>query len=549
MAATPTIGQYLLDKLYAAGVAHIFGVPGDYILKFYDQIVQSPIQHVGTTREDTAAFAADGYARCRGLGALAVTYGVGALNVVNAVAGAHAESSPVVVISGAPGIREQREDPLIHHRFGPFTFQREIFDRITCAAAVLDDPAIAFRQIDRVLLAAQHHRRPVYVELPRDVVDLQGYPMPAEAFAAPSSDPAALEEAVTETVGLLERAKTPAILAGVELHRSGLQDTLAQLVDRLRVPIAATLTGKSVIGERHPAYLGVYEGAMGAEAARQRVESADLLLLLGVALNDVDLGVNTARLDPKHMVRANQGEVMIRHHRYPRVQLRDFVPLLLKKCGPQGRALPAGIPGPSAPGFPKHGAPMSIGRLIGRLNQALTPDMIVVCDTGDCLFAAVELRVHERTEFLASAFYTTMGFGMPAALGAAVARPDRRPLVLVGDGGFQMTGTELSTLVRIGSNAIVIVFNNGGYSTERFILDGPFNDIARWRFHRIGEVFEGVNGYEAATEDAFEKALQKSLATRDAASLIEVHLPPGEASPAMKRLALNLKERVAGQGS
>ncbi|MGH7898134.1 MAG: thiamine pyrophosphate-binding protein, partial [Candidatus Binatia bacterium] len=129
MASTPTIGQYLLDKLYGAGVAHIFGVPGDYVLKFYEQIVSSSIQHVGTTREDTAAFAADGYARCRGLGALAVTYGVGALNVVNAVAGAHAESSPVVVISGAPGVREQREDPLIHHRFGPFTFQREIFDR------------------------------------------------------------------------------------------------------------------------------------------------------------------------------------------------------------------------------------------------------------------------------------------------------------------------------------------------------------------------------------------------------------------------------------
>jgi indolepyruvate decarboxylase len=247
------------------------------------------------------------------------------------------------------------------------------------------------------------------------------------------------------------------------------------------------------------------------------------------------------------MVRANQGEVVIRHHRYPKVHLRDFVPLLIKKCGPQGRPRPTGIPGPEAPEFPKRGARMTIGRLVGRLNETLTPDMVVVCDTGDCLFAAVELRVHERTEFLASAFYTTMGFGVPAALGAAVARPDRRPLVLVGDGGFQMTGTELSTLARIGSNAIVIVLNNAGYSTERFILDGPFNDIAPWRYHRIGELFDGVNGYQAATEDAFEEALQKSLATRDAASLIEVHLPADEPSPAMKRLALNLKEKVAGQ--
>ncbi|MGH7899233.1 MAG: thiamine pyrophosphate-dependent enzyme, partial [Candidatus Binatia bacterium] len=420
-----------------------------------------------------------------------------------------------------------------------------IFDRITCASAVLDDPVIAFRQIDRVLRAAAQRRKPVYVELPRDVVDVAGYPMPAETLSAPASDSAALEEAVAETVGLLERAKTPAIIAGVELHRTNLQDALVELVDHLRLPIAATLTGKSVIGERHPAYLGVYEGAMGAEAARERIETADLLLLLGVALNDVDLGVNTAQLDPKSMVRANQGEVVIRHHRYPNVHLRDFVPLLIKKCGPQGRPLATGIAGPSAPEFPRPGARMSIGRLIGRLNEALAPDMVVVCDVGDCLFAAVELRVHERTEFLASAFYTTMGFGMPAALGAAVARPDRRPLVLVGDGGFQMTGTELSTLARIGSNAIVIVLNNKGYSTERFILDGPFNDIASWRFHKIGELFDGVTGYEAATEEEFENALAKSLATRDGTSLIEVHLPPDEPSPAMKRLALNLREKVA----
>src|SRR5262249_29134726 len=187
------------------------------------------------------------------------------------------------------------------------------------------------------------------------------------------------------------------------------------------------------------------------------------------------------------------------------------------------------------PGFRKTGVQTRIGRLIGRLNECLTPDMVVVCDVGDCLFAAVELRVYERTEFLASAFYTTMGFGMPAALGAAVARPDRRPLVLVGDGAFQMTGTELSTLARIRSNAIVVVFNNSGYSPERFILDGPFNDIAPWRFHRIGELFGDVAGYEATTEEAFDRAWRAAIATRDRPSLIEVRLEPSDPSPAMKR--------------
>ncbi len=151
-----TIGQYLLQRLFEAGARHVFGVPGDYILRFYDEITKSGIVHIGTTREDTAAFAADGYAPCQGIGALAVTYGVGALNVVNAMAGAHAESSPVVVISGAPGVREQQEDPLLHHRFGPFTFQREIFDRITSAALPVDGGGRRDRETGRALITPYH---------------------------------------------------------------------------------------------------------------------------------------------------------------------------------------------------------------------------------------------------------------------------------------------------------------------------------------------------------------------------------------------------------
>ncbi len=314
------------------------------------------------------------------------------------------------------------------------------------------------------------------------------------------------------------------------------------------MPIATKFTGKSVIGERHPAYLGIYEGAMGPESARKRVEAADMLLLLGVALNDVDLGVYTARLDPKLMVRANQGEVVIPPSSLSARSAARFHALLVR----EGRQCAGGHcrPGPRVqrrPDSRERRADGSRRRCYRGLNQGLTPDMVVVCDVGDCLFAAIELRVHERTEFLASAYYTTMGFGVPAALGAAVARPDRRPLVLVGDGAFQMTGTELSTLARIGSNAIVVVFNNAGYSTERFILDGPFNDIAPWRFHRIGELFGEIAGYETATEDAFEHALATALAIRDRPSLIEVRLSPSDPSPAMKRLAHNLRAKVEGR--
>jgi alpha-keto-acid decarboxylase len=543
-----TIGEYLLQRLHEAGARHMFGVPGDYILKFYELMSRGPVQHIGTTREDTAAFAADGYARCQGIGALAITYGVGALNVVNAVAGAYAESSPVVVISGAPGVQEQRDDPLLHHRFGPFTFQREIFDRITCATTVLDDPVTAFRQIDRTIAAARHERKPVYIELPRDRVTVSGHPLPpaAESMFVEKSDPAALDEAVTETLELLAEAIAPVLIAGVEVHRRGLQDALVDLVEHARLPIAATMTGKSVIGERHPAYIGVYEGAMSSEHTRNVVEHADLLIMLGVTLNDVDTGINTARIDPQRLVRASQGEVNIRYHRYPRVALGDFIGAFARRVSPRAGALPAQPPGDDSQPFPNPGQAMTTARLIARLNRALIPEMIVVSDVGDCLFAAIELRVRQRSEFLASAFYTTMGFGVPAALGAQVARPDSRALILVGDGAFQMTGTELSTHARLKLAPIVIVFNNSGYSTERYILDGPFNDIASWRFDRLGELFGPLQGYDAATEEAFETALTAAIDNVSCPTLINVHLSPHDPSPAMRRLSEHLGQLVNG---
>ncbi len=540
-----TIAEHLLLRLQEHGVHHVFGVPGDYVLRFYQLLSESPLTHIGTTREDTAAFAADGYARSQGMGAIAVTYGVGALSVVNAIAGANAESSPVVVISGAPGVAEQQTDPLIHHRFGPFTFQREIFQRITCATAVLDDPLTACREIDRTLEAARFHSRPVYIELPRDRVDTEGLPVPYEESLDPSSDSAALAEAVAETLAHLQQAQQPVIIAGVEAHRRGLQDALAELVLRAQVPVAATLTGKSVVGERHPAYLGIYEGAMGPEATRRYVESADMLLMLGVTLNDVDTGIYTAKLDPNCVIRASQNEVIIRHHRFAQVTLADFVRELATVTPQAQRAWPDVGTGMNAPGFPEQGRPLRIGRLIGHLNQSMPSDATLVSDTGDCLFAAIELRVHDRTEFLASAFYTTMGFAVPAALGAKIARPERRPVVLVGDGAFQMTGTELATSARLGLNTIVIVFNNAGYSTERYILDGPFNDIGEWRFERFGELCPNVEGFVVHTEEEFEKAWQSALQNQGFPTLINAHLPPDDPSPAMRRLTAHIKERIS----
>jgi indolepyruvate decarboxylase len=538
-----TIAHYLIKRLSDYQVQHIFGIPGDYVLSFVNELNQSPIQYIGTTREESAAFAADGYARCKGIGALVVTYGVGALNTVNAVAGAYAESSPVVVISGAPGVKEQQDDPLLHHRFGPFKFQREIFERITCAAVVLDDAVTAFRQIDRALYAAKYFCKPVYIELPRDMVNVCGYSLPVTVETLPSdSDVDTLQEAVSETLMLLQKAKSPVIIAGVGIQRRNLQLLLMEFVHKSGLPVATTLTGKSVIGERHPACLGIYEGAMSSEGARICIEQADFILMLGVTLNDVDTGIYTARLAPNYSVQAVQNEVIIHHHRYPRINLADFLAGLIQRIEKRHfNLLPECQPIKTAPPSQQL---ITIEKLITYLNQALTPDMIVICDTGDCLFASLELHLHEGDQFLASAFYTTMGFAVPAALGAQIATPKKRAVILVGDGAFQMTGTELCTHIRLGLAPIVIVFNNRGYNTERFLQDGSFNDIPDWQFDKLGEVFQGLQCFNIHTEQEFIDTLERIIKDNDKACLLNVHLSSSDPSPAMRRLTEHLRKRL-----
>ncbi|MGE5755596.1 MAG: alpha-keto acid decarboxylase family protein, partial [Planctomycetaceae bacterium] len=458
--AAPTIGRYLIDRLHALGVAHVFGIPGDYVLALYRMIEASPIALVGVTREDNAGFAADAYARLHGLGCVCVTYCAGGLSLCNSIAGAYAEKSPVIVLSGSPGLSERARNPLLHHKVKGFETQLEVFEKITVASAVLDDPMTAFHAIDRVLEAAVRYKRPVYLEIPRDQVPARQVAPHRPPAGLPPSDPEALREALDEAAAMLTAARRPMILADVEIHRFGLQDDLIALAEETGMPIATTILGKSVISEGHPLFAGVYEGAMGRAEVTECVEQADCLLMLGCFLTDINLGIFTAKLDPSRCIDATSEDLRIRHHHYSDIRLDDFI------RGLRGRALkPAKAPVPSRPDpfacpwVAEPDAPVTSCRLFARLNQMLNDQMTVIADIGDSLFGAADLAMSRRTEFISPAYYTSMGFAVPAALGAGMASPGSRALVLVGDGAFQMTGMELSTIARHRLNPIVVVLN------------------------------------------------------------------------------------------
>lgn len=542
---TTTVGQYLIDRLAAAGVGHVFGIPGDYVLTLYKMLHESPIRVVGVTREDNAGFAADAYARLNGIGCVCVTYCAGGLSLCNSIAGAYAEKSPVIVLSGSPGLSERARNPLLHHKVKGFETQFEVFEKITAAATVLDDPLTAFGEIDRVLEAAERYKRPVYIEIPRDQVLVKPAGPHRVPTGLPPSDPDALREAVDEAAAMLTAARRPMILADVEIHRFGLQDELLALATATGMPIATTILGKSVISESHPLFAGVYEGAMGRTEVTECVESADCLLMLGCFLTDINLGIFTAKLDPSRCINATSEDLRIRHHHYSDVRLDDFIRALSARGLSVARTPVPPRPDPLAsPWVPRPDAPMTSARLFARLNRILDESMVVIADIGDSLFGSVDLSMQRRTEFISPAYYTSMGFAIPAAVGAGFASPGLRALVIVGDGAFQMTGMELSTIARFGLNPIVVVLNNHGYTTERFLLDGPFNDLYEWRFHKIPEVLGAGIGMEVRTEGELEEGLARALANTASFSLLNVHLDPLDLSPALERLAQKLSKIV-----
>ena len=562
MASSYNIGDYLIHSLYGLGVRHIFGVPGDYILSFYDRLTKSKISVVNTCDEQGAGFAADAYARIRGLGVVCITYGVGALKVINTTAQAYAEKSPVVVISGAPGLKEQVKNPLLHHKVRDFDTQKKIFDQITVASTILSDPQTAANEINRVLSTTLRFKRPTYIELPRDVVSISitgDYRNPLDIRASEQSDPNALKEATTEARDMINVAKRPVIIAGEEVHRFELQDKLLALIDKTQIPVAATILSKSVISELHPLFIGIYEGAVGQEKARQYVESSDCLIILGASLSDITLGMFTAQIDQKRTIYVSAEKLSVRYHHYDNIDIRDFFHALIdaniarRENSTSNSSSPPSPPSMTptnqrlaiASTVPKctDGKKITVKYVFEYLNSCLTDDMIVLADVGDALFAGTDLIIHRKTKFLSPAYYASLGFAVPASIGVQLADRTLRPLVIVGDGAFQMTGIELSTTIRYHLDPIVVVLNNGIYLTEQLMLDGPFNILQPWQYAKIPQVIGGGRGFLIETEDQFNNAISEALNFRNAFSILDVHLERNDRSPALDRLTQNIAKR------
>ena len=533
------LSERLLQALKARGATEVFGIPGDFALPLFREIERSALLPLHTlSHEPGVGFAADAAARARGgLGVAAVTYGAGAFNLVNAVAGAYAERVPLVVLSGAPAAHEAASGLLLHHQVKTLDSQWRLFEELTVDRARLDDAQRAPALIARVLDAALARSRPVYLEIPRDMPSQPCEAVPARATFAP--DPERLAACADELLARLAAAQRPLLMVGVEVRRYGVEARVAELARRLAIPVVTSFMGRGLLAHADVPLIGTYLGLAGDAALSEQVENADALLLLGVIVSDTNFAVSSRRIDLRQAIQVFDGDVAMGHHVYHELPIGDLIDALLARvpavtsAKAPVKAAAAATP-PAAADRPVQ--PQDIAAALNALMREHGP-MPLASDVGDCLFTAMDV---EPATLVAPGYYATMGYGVPAGLGLQVAT-GQRPVILVGDGAFQMTGWELGNASRCSCDPIVLVFNNASWEMLRtFEPAARFNDLGRWDFASMAAGMGG-DGHGVSTVAELGAALARAHATRGRFQLLDIRLERGVLSPTLARFVKAVK--------
>jgi indolepyruvate decarboxylase len=529
-----TVGQYLVDRLYQLGLEHLFSIAGDYSIEWVNSYVQpSKIQVIEEVNELNAGYAVDGYARLKGIGALCVTYSAGALCAVNPIAGAYVEKVPVVLINGAPSIKRtltfEQTGFSAHHFISGRETDLQVFEHLTVATVRVDNPDLAPMLIDYALTQCITERRPVYIELLEDMVDLtceapKGILKPARIM----SDMAGLEQSMTKINERLESAAHPLIWVGVEIDRLGLQEKAVSLIQQLNIPYVTQLLSKAILSEDDALFAGVFDGQASSTAVKDLVEDSDFILALGVWLTDLNLlGWN---LDFDKTAFVSLDTVKYGAYFSPQVSLGDLIDSLLAKKVKRIQNLPrkTGYKTPSVDLTDK----ITYQGFYDFIPEYIDNNTIIGSDASLNYFGSLLLTVSTPGGFIAQSSYSSIGYIAPAATGICLAKKnDQKVMVFSGDGGFQMSAQCLSTQTRFNLNPIIFVINNGVYGVEQWLADStvfsteePFYKsciLHPWNYSKLSEVF-GCQGWKVGTYAELRNAIIGALANSSSPSIIEV---------------------------
>jgi indolepyruvate decarboxylase len=539
-AGSTTVIEYVLSRLKDIGISKIFGVAGDYAFPIGDAVVRTPgLEWVGCCNELNAAYAADGYARIQGIAAISTTFGVGELSAIGGIGGSYAENLPVFHLVGMPNLTTQATRAIVHHTLGngEYDFYHKMAEPVVCASAIMTPQNVAY-ETERLIAEALYHRRPVYMAFPSDAAN-QTVASDAAPISSPTSDPASLEAAVSAAVEALSAAKSACILPGLLANRAGLKEAAQSFVDASGLPFATMFADKSALEEQQPAYIGMYDGKLMDEAVRVFVESCDSVVLIGAICSDFNTGAFTAHLD-------QEKTIDIRHHRtrvgkkvYPNIEMKDVLAELTRRVTKRNQK-PVLRPASLGPVKGTGKDSITADALYPRWADFIKPGDIVIAETGTASMGLAFALLPKGAEFHNQTLWGAIGWATPAAFGAAVAAPNRRVVLITGEGSHQLTAQEISQFGRRGLKPVVFVLNNSGYLIERLLCENPdaaYNDLAQWHYADLPKALGCDDWFTArvTTCGELDQAIQ-TASHGDRGVYIEVVTDKYAASPLSEKL-------------
>ncbi|ENL1023896.1 alpha-keto acid decarboxylase family protein [Salmonella enterica] len=545
-----TVADYLLDRLAGCGIGHLFGVPGDYNLQFLDHVIDHPtLRWVGCANELNAAYAADGYARMSGAGALLTTFGVGELSAINGIAGSYAEYVPVLHIVGAPCSAAQQRGELMHHTLGDGDFRHfyRMSQAISAASAILDEQNACF-EIDRVLGEMIAARRPGYIMLPADVAKKTAIP-PTEALALPVHEAQSGVETAFRYHArqCLMNSRRIALLADFLAGRFGLRPLLQRWMAETPIAHATLLMGKGLFDEQHPNFVGTYSAGASSKEVRQAIEDADRVICVGTRFVDTLTAGFTQQLPAERTLEIQPYASRIGETWFnlPMAQAVSTLRELCLEC--------AFAPPPTR----SAGQPVRIdkGELTQEsfwqtLQQYLKPGDIILVDQGTAAFGAAALSLPDGAEVVVQPLWGSIGYSLPAAFGAQTACPDRRVILIIGDGAAQLTIQEMGSMLRDGQAPVILLLNNDGYTVERAIHGAAqrYNDIASWNWTQIPSALNAAQQAECwrVTQAIQLAEVLERLVRPQRLSFIEVMLPKADLPELLRTVTRALEARNGG---
>ena len=547
----PNVGDYLLHRLQQAGIRHLFGVPGDYNLQFLDSVIAHPdIAWVGCANELNAAYAADGYGRCNGAAALLTTFGVGELSAINGIAGSYAEYVPVIHIVGAPASQAQQQGDCVHHSLGDGDFGHflRMAQEVSVASAVLTAEN-AVTEIDRVISEALTQHRPGYLLLAVDVAAAEISLSEEKATAADNHQQVAVAFA-DAAERLLAPAQRVALLADFLASRWQLQPQLEALRQLRAIPAATLLMGKGVLNEQQPGFVGTYAAQGSSDAVRQAIEDTEVTICVGVRFTDTLTAGFTQNLPAERVIDLQPFQATVAGEVFAPLSMQQalaaLTPIYQRHCAHWRLA--------DAPeceeGEQIAAAVISQQAFWQAMQRFLQPGDIILADQGTAAFGAAALRLPQDAQLLVQPLWGSIGYTLPATFGAQTAQPDRRVILIIGDGSAQLTIQELGSMLRDGQQPIIFLINNEGYTVERAIhgAEQRYNDIAQWNWTALPQALSQQCAAQSwrVSETVQLDAVMEQLMRNRRLSLVEVVMDKQDLPPLLRKVTAALHQRNSG---